>query len=157
MTENYFGPPNSGKFKSQNSSFNCFSLRAGDKLTWVLLDQTVEKEFETSTLLNFDTSTTLTLQCFSASTLRGLGTSSLRHFETSGLRDFDASAISHTSHFETPEDYFPEHLDQLPPASLKINKLCSLPALCSGAILHTTFNILNAYTANLNSTWNSHR
>jgi hypothetical protein len=61
-----------------------------------------------------------------------------------GSSGFDTSGIPHTSHFETPEAYFPEHLDQLPPVPLKINGSCSLRAFCSGAILRATFKILNA-------------
>jgi hypothetical protein len=58
-----------------------------------------------------------------------------------GSSGFDTLGIPHTSHFETPEAYFPEHLDQLPPVPLKINDSCSLRAFFSGAILRATFNI----------------
>jgi hypothetical protein len=57
---------------------------------------------------------------------------------------FGSLGIPHTSHFKTPEAYFPEHLDQLPPVPLKINDSCSLRAFCSGAILRTILRFLNA-------------
>jgi hypothetical protein len=61
-----------------------------------------------------------------------------------GSWGFDTSGIPHTSHFETPEAYFPKHLDQLPPVPLKINDSCSLWAFFSSTILHANFKILNA-------------
>jgi hypothetical protein len=63
------------------------------------------------------------------------GLRALRHFGHFGTSGFDSLGISRTYHFETPEDYFPKHLNRLPPVPLKIKDLCSLWAFCSGVIL----------------------
>jgi hypothetical protein len=117
-----------------NSGLRHFGTSTLRRFTSALrdFDTLMLRHFDASTLRDFDTcASTLGLQRFGTLALWCFdGWDLLRHFGTSA-----ASGVSCTSHFETPEAYFPEHLDQLPPVPLKINDLCSLRAFFSGAIL----------------------